>query len=222
MNLWVAREKSLIWLDNELSQEGKALQEGFDYLESIGEIFEQISDREGGNLVGQFCRICVVTLAKFDHLLLASYSLMLDALAQEAGALLRPLIETYELLVYFRLDISRVDKILDGKLPTAGAIAKIISGDFQNLREYLNDNASHFSYKPESIRHLFGLNAKVKPIPTHSLKVLRTNLTLLNAFQAFMLIESVNCLFATGFDANSLANEIENWRDNCTTLFKLD
>jgi hypothetical protein len=195
------------------------LQEGFDYLEMFVELFQRISDDEGECQIGQFCRICIVTLAKFSHLLLGIYSLMLDALAQESGALLRPVIETYELLVYLRLDISRINEVLEDKLPSAGTIGKKISGDYQNLRDYLNDNASHFSYKIESVRHLFGQNSKITPTPLHSLKVLRTNLSLLNSFQVFMLIEAVNCLYAVEFDANSIADEIEKWRDKSVKTF---
>ena len=133
--------------------------------------------------------------------------------------MLRPLIETYELLVYFRQDKSRISQVLEGTLPSAGTIGKRISGDYQDLREYLNDSASHFSYKIDSVRHLFGENAKIQPIPNHSLKVLRTNLQLLNAFQSFALFEAINCLFTIGFDANALADKIEKWRDTCVKIF---
>ena len=219
MNIWSAREKSLHWLKNELKPESRVLQEGFDYLGNLIELLEKTENNEGESETGQFCRICGITLAKFSHLLLGCYSLTLDGLAQESGALLRPLIETYELLVYFRQDKSRISEVLENKLPSAGTIGKRISGDYQDLREYLNDSASHFSYKIDSVRHLFGENAKIQPVPNHSLKVLRTNLQLLNAFQTFMLFEAVNCLFAIGFDANALADEIEKWRDSSVKIF---
>src|SRR5688500_13421375 len=183
MNIWSPRKKSLHWLDDELKPESQLLQEGFDYLGDNIELFEKIGHNEGESEAGQFCRIIAITLAKYSHLLLGNYSLMLDGLAQEAGALLRPLIETYELLVYFRQDKSRINEVLEGKLPSAGIIGKKISGDYQDLRTYLNDNASHFSYKTDSVRHLFDQNAKIHPIPNQSLEVLRANLQVLNAFQ---------------------------------------
>ncbi len=219
MSIWSTRTQSLAWLDNELRQESRILQEGFDFLEALGKIFEQIGDKEGENRVGQFCRVCLITSSKLSHLLLGCYSLALDALAQEAGALLRPLIEAYELLVYFRQDVARIDAILDGKLPSAGKIAKQISGEYQSLREHLNDNASHFSYRPESVRHLFGQEAMVRFKPTHSLKTLRGNLTVINAFQVFVLMELTNCLFAIGYNANSIADEVEHWRDGSVKVF---
>ncbi len=207
------------WLNDELKPESEILQEGFDYLGNLVKLFEKIGHNEGESEIGQFCRIGGITLAKFSHLLLGCYSLMLDGLAQESGALLRPLIETYELLVYFRQDKSRINQVLEGNLPSAGIVGKRISGDYQNLREYLNDNASHFSYKMDSVRHLFDENAKIQSAPNHSLKVLRTNLQLLNAFQVFILFEAVNCLFAIEFDANSLTDKIEKWRDTSVKIF---
>jgi hypothetical protein len=219
MNIWSAREKSLRWLNNELESEGEILQEGFDYLGDFVKLFEKIGQAEGESEKGQFCRISSITLAKYSHLLLGCYSLMLDGLAQESGALLRPLIEVYELLVYFRQDKTRIKQALEDKLPSAGVIGKSISGDYQDLRTYLNDNASHFSYKIDSVRHLFDKNIKIQPVPNHSLKVFRTNLQLLNAFQVFILFEAVNCLFAVEFDANSLADKIEKWRDTCVKIF---
>jgi hypothetical protein len=158
-------------------------------------------------------------LAKSCHLLLGCFSLTLDALAQESGALLRPLIESYELLVYFRQDMSRVDKVIDGKLPSAGKISGTISGDYEDLRKYLNDNASHFSYKSESIRHLFDSNIKVQSLPTHSMKVFEVNLNYLNAFQVFIVFEAINCLLSAGYNADELADKIEQWHNNSIKAF---
>jgi hypothetical protein len=95
-----------------------------------------------------------MTLVKARNYALGLYSLSLDGLGQEAGALLRPLVEAYEVLVYFRLDPSRASKATDDKLPSAGEIAKAISGRFKDLREYLNENASHFAFSPQSMTHL--------------------------------------------------------------------
>jgi len=219
MNLWATREKSLIWLRHELAAESEVIQEGFEFLNKSVGLFDNIGSSDGETPKGKFCRICAITLAKSCHLLLGCYSLALDALAQESGALLRPLIETYELLVYFRQDMSRVDEVIDGKLPPAGKISRKVSGDYEDLRKYLNDNASHFSYKIESIRHLFDSNIKTQSLPTHSRKVFEVNLQLLNAFQVFVVFEAINCLFSAGFNANDLADKIEQWRDKSKKAF---
>lgn len=218
-SIWSVREKSLIWLNNDLQQEARVIQEGFDYIDKIVDILQNISIQERDSQKGVFCRICMLTLSKFNRLLLGSYSLMLDAIAQEAGALLRPIIETYELLVYFRQDISRIDEVLNDKLPSAGIIGERISGDFKKLRGYLNDNASHFSFKPESLRHLFDHKAQVQPSPSHSLSVFLKNITIINAFQIFMLVEAINCLYTIDYDVTLLDNEISKWRIKSINIF---
>jgi hypothetical protein len=72
-------------------------------------------------------------------------------------------------------------------------------------------NASHFSYKPASERHLFDKNREIQPAPIHSLMVLRTNLQSFSVFQVIVLDEAYNCLISTGFNANALADDIEKW-----------
>lgn len=67
-----------------------------------------------------YARVCGLTLLKAKHLALGAYSLILDGLGQEAGALLRPFIEYTELLTYFRKFPSKVDAAIKGKLPSAG------------------------------------------------------------------------------------------------------
>ena len=211
MDIWSARKKSFKWLNNELKIESWILQQGFDFLGKLVKLYEKIGLNEGESENGQFCRIISITLAKSSHLLLGSYSLILDGVAQEAGALLRPIIETHELLVYIRLDKSRIYQVIDDKLPSPGNIGKAISGNYQGLREHLNKSASHFSYKITSIRHLFDKKARIRPIPDHSLNVLRTNLQVLITFQIFILREALNCLLEIGIDANALIGEMEEW-----------
>ena len=81
-------------------------------------------------------RVCAVTVIKGRNLALGCYSLALDGLAQESGALLRPLLEAIELLGYLRTVPGAVDKAVDGKLPNAGKRAKKIESPFWDLREH--------------------------------------------------------------------------------------
>ena len=219
MNIWAAREKSFHWLSSELYPQATLLEQGFNHLAELVAVYEALGEMEGESEVGQFARVVGITLAKFSHLLLGCYSLTLDGLAQEAGALLRPLIESYELLVYFRQDTNRVAQAIENKLPSAGVIGKRISGKFYSLRKYLNENAAHFSYNSHSLAHLLR-KGKIQIVPDHTLEVLRRNLQVLNVFQAFELIEGVNCLFAIGIEANEWADKIESWRDECIAAFR--
>ncbi|MBL8446099.1 MAG: hypothetical protein JNJ44_01660 [Zoogloeaceae bacterium] len=93
-------------------------------------------------------------MLKAKHLAIGAYSLVLDGLAQEAGAIARPLIEYTELLTYFRKFPHMVDSAIDNTLPKAGERAKAISGMFKEFRDHLNTHASHSSYSHHSLAHL--------------------------------------------------------------------
>lgn len=219
MNLWSTREQSIRWLQKELLQESEVIKHGFELIDDGIKLFERAGGDEGETLDGQFCRVCCVTLSKSSHFLLACYSLALDGLAQESGAILRPFIESYELLVYLRLDKSRVIQVLDENLPTSGVIAKKVTGDFKDLREHLNISASHFSYKIESVKHLHGKNFGFRSLPKHSIKVFRTNIGLINVLQVIVLFEVANCLFSTPYGSESLASEIKDLKNKSKELF---
>lgn len=219
MQIWKTRQQSNIWLHNELAKEAEVIHEGFELLSNCTELFDQIGSNEGETSVGKFSRLCNITLGKSTHFLLGCYSLVLDGLAQESGAILRPLIETYELMVYLRLDVGKVDELIDGKKPSAGIIAKRIGGDFKDLREHLNVNASHFGYEIDSVRHLFDANFKIRPFPSHSIDVFRKNLALLNAFQVFVIFEAVNCLSTASYNTEEIADKAESWRESSVLAF---
>ena len=131
MNLWQARQKSIEWLETELVEQNVLIDKGFEILDKCITLLNQQSKSSDNELNGRFARVVNITLAKIRNLLLGSYSMLLDAVAQEAGALLRPILEAYELLIYFRLEPSRVDQAIDGRLPSAGQIAKKIEGKFK-------------------------------------------------------------------------------------------
>lgn len=211
MNLWQTRQKSLEWLTNELVEQNTLVDIGFELLDRCITIFNQYSNTSDDELTGRFARAVNITLARSRNLLLGSYSMMLDALAQEAGALLRPILEAYELLIYFRLNPAIVNQVIDGKLPKHGEIAKKIEGEFHDLRNYLNTNASHLSF--ESARHLLDYQTfEIKAVQQQSIDVLKNNLTTLNAVQILVIAEAIRCLDIFGFTPESLISEYEDWR----------
>lgn len=168
-----------------------------------------------------FGRVCGLVLIKARNLGLGCYSLSLDALAQEAGALFRPLIECLELLIYFRLDPRRIDEALEDRLPTAGGIAKRIEGKFKGLREYLNTHASHLSLSPEAVRHLVDLKAgRLRAVQAHNSAVLRQNLRTLLSVMVWLAIEGVNCasVGASVMDAE-LGARVEDIKRRAFLLF---
>jgi hypothetical protein len=213
MNLWHARQKSLEWLAKELVEQNILVDKGFEMLDECIALLNQQSRTSNDELTGRFARVVNLNLAKARNLLLGSYSMLLDALAQEAGALLRPILEAYELLIYFRLEPSRVDQAIDGKLPSPGKIAKTIEGSFRGLRDYLSTNASHVNFSYESSKHLFDYQtSEIKANQQQSVDVLKNNLSSLNAFQVLIVAEALRCLEITGYSKEPLFEEYEDWR----------
>ena len=213
MNLWQAREKSLAWLSKELIEQKALVDKGFELLDESISLLNQFGKEPNDEQNARFASVVNLTLAKTRNLLLGSYGMLLDALAQEAGALLRLILEAYELLVYFRLDPTRADQAIDGNLPKSGEIAKRIEGEFQDLRGYLNTHASHLHLSYESIRHLLDYQTfEIKAVQTHSIDVFNKNITTLNAVQVLVVAEAIRCLNAIGYTPNSLLDEFEDWR----------
>jgi hypothetical protein len=218
-----SHKQSNIWLQNELSEEKSIIDQGFDLLSTCVSKLDSIGKERGKKLSGKLFTIGSITIAKSTHLLLGCFSLALDGLSQESGALMRPLIETYELMVYLRLDPNRVEEATNDELPKAGDIAKKISGKFFDIRKHLNEHASHFSYKVESIRHLVDLDKRVriKAFPSHSLSVLRKNLNTINAFQTILLSEVAYWLEFTEIN-DSFDNVLESYCRKSNSIFPIE
>ena len=128
MNLWETREQALFAISTVLQQQAEVIQDAFTILDLC---IECLSTLSGTN---QFAEVCGLTLIKVRNLALACYSLALDGLAQEAGAMFRVLVEVIELLIYFEQKPARIDEAIKEKLPVAGEIGKKIQGNFQPLR----------------------------------------------------------------------------------------
>ncbi len=134
-------------------------------------------------------------LIKGRNLAVGCYSLCLDALAQEAGAIYRPFIETVELLTYLRLDPRRVNEVLEDRLPKAGKIARLIGADLKGLRNHLSEHASHLSVSFHSMRHLIDASAgRLRPVQGFNEVVLRENLRMLLVSVVWLMTAGVNCL----------------------------
>jgi hypothetical protein len=221
MDNWNTRKQSMAWLQNELTEEGKIIDKGFDLLNICVSLMDDIGREEGDKQIGKFFRIGAITLAKSRHFLFGCYSLSFDGLSQESGALIRPLIETYELLVYLRLDPFRVEEVISEKLPSAGEIAKKINGNFHGLRQHLNEHASHFQFKYVSVRHLLDFSEEViiKPIPTQDISVFLRNLNTLNAFQTILLVEASNWLESITDNSINTVDEIQEFCEMSNSIF---
>ena len=214
MNLWITREESLNALKSKLSIEARYIDKGFTIIDALLRIFE---DNKNDN----FCMVCSFALLKGKNFCFSIYSLSLDGLAQEAGALLRPAIECTELLDYFYADPKRIQEALKDKLPSAGNIAKKINGKHKNLREYLNLTASHFSLNPISCTHLINWKkGSIRYYQEYNKNVLRKNLWTLFCVMVLLTYSAVKCLTFKELLGIKLTKEIEEWKTSGLKLAK--
>ncbi|MDD5288188.1 MAG: hypothetical protein PHY28_03650 [Dehalococcoidales bacterium] len=212
MSLWGTRESALTAAESTLQAESVVIYQGFSLLNEMLVVFQSEDTA--------FYRITGLTLVKARNIAQGLFSLSLDGLAQEAGALLRPLIECIELLTYLREDPQRVDEVLEERLPSAGEIAKRIQGKLQKLRSYLNKHASHFSFAPESLSHFIDFKSgNWNTTQRFNESVLRQNMTTLFAFQVQLLFVAANCLASNELLTDSLEGRLNEFKEKGYKLF---
>lgn len=149
MELWTTRQTSWVYLKSDRQQ--SRLEVLLAEIELLDRCIDEYESRAKSDT---YARVCGLTLLKAKNLAIGSFSLLLDGLGQEAGALLRPMIEYTELLTYFRHFPEMAKKAAENELPKAGERAKAINGLYHALRQHLNENASHSSYSYYSLSHL--------------------------------------------------------------------
>ena len=214
MNLWITREESLNALKSKLSIEARYIEKGFTIIDDLLRIFED-------NKNDIFCMVCSFALLKGKNLCFSIYSLSLDGLTQEAGALLRPAIECFELLDYFYTDPKRIKEALKNKLPPAGNIAKKINSKFKIVRERLNLEASHFSFNPRACNHLTNWkNGSLRYYQEYNETVLKHNLWLVFDIMLMLVCYAVRCLRFKKLLDIELGKEIEEWAESGLKLAK--
>ena len=212
--IWNTRTRAMNAIETELHAEAAIIYQAFSLLDEMLAIFNSFTQ------AATFCRVVGLTLLKARNLAQGIFSLALDGLAQEAGALLRPLIECLELLTYFCNDPQRVDEALGEKLPSAGEIGKRIQGKFQKLRDYLNEHAAHFSFAPESMYHLINFDSgDWKVVQPYNKKVLRTNMTTSFAVLVQLLYQAANCLACNELLTDSLEDRLNAFKKKGYTIF---
>lgn len=223
MSFWQTRADSIAALDSSLIAERDLIAEIFGLIDTCILDLEKTADEPAKKAT--FARVAGLTALKARNFGLAAYSLALDGLAQESGAILRPFIEAVELLRYLRCQPNAVDQAINGRLPGAGDIAQKIDGAFFGLRKYLNDNASHFKFRYDSLRHMldFSSGARFRIVQPFRAGVLRVNLGHLFCFLTFLAIEAVNCLTETGHmpvSAEALGARIDECRCRGLGVFR--
>jgi hypothetical protein len=222
--LWHARSEAFAYLELERPRQLVVFQKLFALIDRCIDSYEV---RETTNL---YATVCAVTLLKAKNLGVAAYSLVLDGLGQEAGALIRPFIEYTELLTYFRRFPDQVTAATTGELPNAGKRAKAINGDYKGFRDHLNAHASHSSYSTFALAHLRDpATSSLKKLQPMVPQVLERNLRDL-AIQIWLLLcegaaslDKLECHELSGIasDSDALKEELMNtfglFRDNRDT-----
>jgi hypothetical protein len=214
-DLWQTRNQAFFALEGNLQHEAEVIDDMFALTDESIKLFSRIDS--------VYARVCGITLIKARNLILGCYSLALDGLAQEGGALFRLVIESIELLIYFEEDPTRIDQMLDGPMPKAGEIANKIQGNLQGLRNFLNTYASHFSFSPESLQHIFNSQTFTWTVTQpHRDDVLRTNLIFIFLSLILLVCAGANCLKVENTQsADSFAKRIEDYRLKGFNVFNL-
>lgn len=184
MELWETREISWKYLKEKRQSR---LSVFLALLELLDRCVDEYEKRAASDT---YARICGLTLLKAKNLAVGSFSLLLDGLGQEAGALLRPMIEYTELLTYFRHFPEKTEKATENALPKAGERAKAIEGIYHGLRQHLNEHASHSSYSHYSLSHLLTPQFDFRKMQQSVPKVVDRNLTDLAVHIYLMLYEA--------------------------------
>jgi hypothetical protein len=184
---WETRERALLALRGDLASHGRSLEDAFALVDDCISRLAVIDS--------QFGRVTGLFVAKGRNLALGCFSLALDGLEQEAGALFRPLLEVWEVLIYLNNDPARVERAVKDGLPSAGKIAQQIDGKLQGVRKYLNDNASHLSMNLDALQHLIDWHADgIRVIQPFDCTRLENIVALVVKLLGAITAAAINCL----------------------------
>lgn len=175
-----------------------------------------------GTPLNHFFYFCGCTLAKGYCLCLGDYSLGLDGLSWEAGALRRALLEVIERLHWLKNDPSRARKLDVDRSNRTGKIARSTGSPFQDARSYLSETASHFVLSTEVVNLLTdSATGYLLVVPKFDRTQLHKTLSRLFVNLLQLLIVAVNCLAAGSEPNHDLADELEHLRETGFRIFKI-
>jgi len=216
MDIWNVRNQALAALDTDLRQEKEILDEGFALFDECIDRLYEVAIQDNENT--RFAAICCQTLVKARRFALGIYSLCLDSLLLEAGALMRVLKEAWQLLIYFHQDPSRIEEAFAENLPQAGEIAKRINVELHNqlkgLTDYYNATTSHISFSEDAIVPI-GM--------VFSSEILKANMRTLFVVISSILHEgAAPCLHISDQLGAVLRDEIESYIEKGLGVFNID
>lgn len=211
MNIWYPREASQALLDGPLAKERDLL----------AALLAMIRDQVGAleRVESSLPRAAAAILGKAHRLSIGLYSLQLDALGQEAGALLRPLQEVSEVLAYLSDEPSRVVEVEEDRLPKAGIIAKRNASNLKPLRDHLSTHASHFAITSDAMGHYLDHElGRIQLDRSPSEDVLRRNLRSLAAFMVMCAVDGAVLMAHCGLDGEEHLRRLEPIRSELVSM----
>jgi hypothetical protein len=220
MKLFASRTRAIAELQTTFSEESAVIEEAFSLLETC---ITQLATHFNTSTIA---RAASLAAAKGTMLGQGCFSLILDGLGQESGALLRPLVEVAEFLTYLHNDDRAEREFREDKLPSPGNIAERINGQLKFLRDYLNKDASHLNFSFNSLRHMIepGNPVVINSHPRFHAASFRENLRILTTFLMFVLTAAVVCLTKTNgssLESEPLAVDVARFVNKARLVFQI-
>lgn len=200
--MWEVRGTSLKELNSTFKKEKYLLDSGFALLNNVVAIFP---------LRTPILKTAGVLVIKARALIQSIYSLSLDGHGQEAGALLRVLVESYETLRLLETKPDQLKRISEGKL-TGGNISKLVSVSPVGMRKFLSDTSSHLSLGTISIQHLLEVDPSMEEIRLRkemkfSPKSFASNMLLVISYLKLISHVSLELLYLEGETPDKLGDQ---------------
>lgn len=215
--MWQTRTDALRYLEDRHPSRLVVVNRAFELLDRCIETYEASADES------VYAKACGLSTLKAKNLALGAFSLILDGLGQEAGALLRPMIEYAELLTYLKAHPDQAQRAVDNQLPKAGDRARAINGIYQPLRKHLNEHASHSSFSEHALSHLLDEKLRFRKTQVAVPHVLDRNVRDMVVQLMLLVDEAVICLeHLAPKELESLALDAERLKERLLSVFELE
>jgi len=185
--MWEEREAITKLVNLKLQNEFGLVKCQIKYMETIIELINDNKNKENITLLG-------IIFTKSYLYSKGIISLFYENLALEAGALIRPAIEAYELLVYLRKYPENIKTIQNGQKIEPGKIAKKIDGTFKPLRDYLNKHSSHIDISELATNYFIDNDKNIVCHFTISSDILHDNFMFLSTILYLLSFEGAKIL----------------------------
>jgi hypothetical protein len=209
------RNQALGDIENSLKSEYETLVNAFELLDICIEYFCNTAEKNENKEQCILAIACCQTLIKARAYALGCYSVCLDGFHQQVKALLRPLTQALELMIYFRQDPTRAHfvypKCQEDKL-AAGYVAETIGETLKSLRDYLRSFVSPASPQPE---YWIGIER------SYSQEILKADMRALFSTMWMITRLAAECFFEIGLQDDHLSDILNYVQQRGLAVFQL-